>query len=162
MYFDVDSQIEMPASRVEIAIAAAAREVSARRGSIITVSSHLLFFSAPLWRVNGLLWFVVRQLPLGVSHGLIEVTEKIDSTSIIRIRLSLLWLRASIAGVFLLLLSAVVARGTGDNRALLIALLGSVLGGATIYVAAVVSSRKFFGKLLLGNAEDRNNADDTP
>ena len=148
MYFDVDHNLEISELRLEDAFASAAQEISERRGRVIAVSKDILVFSAPFWRVNGLLYFFVRQLPIGVSHGVMQRIER-NGVCMVRLRISLLWLRLCIAAIVLLLVPALLTPDAGDKTVLLSLLAVSVVGGGLIYMVAVVEARKYFTKILL-------------
>lgn len=148
MYFDVTSRVEIPESHLERALATVAREISVRRGRILAMSKDIILFSAPFWRVNGVFYFLVRQLPLGVSHGVFEVVRE-NGASLVRFRISLFWLRVCIAAIVLLLTTAVLSPSAGNRGTLLIVLLTSVVTASVIYIAAVVETRRYFKRMLL-------------
>ena len=149
MYFDIDCQIEISESRLEEAFASAAREISTRRGRVIAMSRDILVFSAPFWRVNGLLYFFVQQLPIGVSHGVLQVIRK-NGVCVVRSRISLLWLRICITTIVLLLMATAFKPTAGDKTIIWALLLTSIVVGVGIYAVAIVETRRYFNKLLLG------------
>ncbi len=149
MYFDVDHQIEVAQSRVDEVFAGLTREIRLRRGRVIAVSNDILVFSAPFWRANGLLYFFVRQLPIGVSHGILQIIMTND-TCVVRSRISLFWLRVCIAGIIVLSIAPMFAPGAGGTPVVWALLLTSITGSAIVYGAAVVETRRYFKKLLLG------------
>jgi len=131
MYFDIDHNLEIPEAELEHAFASMAQEILSRNGSVIALSSDILVFSAPFWRVNGLLYWFVRQLPLGVSHGVIQVVKR-QSVSEVRIRICLLWLRVCLSLLLLLLIAAALSPGTGNKAILWSAFIASVIAAGVI------------------------------
>lgn len=156
MYFDIDQILEIPENEVEYAIASMAQEILSRNGSVIALSSDILVFSAPFWRVNGLLYLFVRQLPLGVSHGVIQVVKRQD-VSEVRTRICLLWLRVCLSLLLVLLMVTALSPGAGNKTILWSAFIASVLAGGVIYAVAIAETRRYFTKMLLGANSARRN-----
>ena len=148
MYFDIDCRVKVVDSELADSLALVAREISKRRGSVIALSTDVLVFSAPFWRVYGLLYFWVHQLPLGVSHGVLHVQREADHF-IVRLRISLFWLRLCVTAIVLLLFYAVLNPSFGSQPVLWILLLAGIAVGSVVYAVAVLETRRFFTRLLL-------------
>lgn len=153
MYFDVDQQVEMPQGRFEDCFASAAREICTRNGRVIAVSRDILLFSAPFLRANGLLCLFVKQLPLGVSHGVFQVMAK-NSVCVVRYRVSLFWLRVCIAAILLVVMGSIVTPGASDKWIAWAFFLASIVLAGIIYAVCVVRTRRYFTKMLLGRQAD--------
>ena len=142
MYFDVDDQVEITTSCQDV-FTLATHAILERRGSVIARSSDILVFAAPFCRIWGL-----PRLPLGVSHGIFQAIAK-DGVYLVRLRVSLLWLRVCLTAMLTLLLAAVLIPGAGRQACLLTLLLATTVAGAAIYVAAVAEARRYFKGILL-------------
>jgi hypothetical protein len=155
MYFDLDHQVELSAG-ADDPLARAAEEIRKRRGRIVAASPEILVFSAPFWRANGPLYFFVRQLPLGVSHGVLQVLARDTAVTVVRCRVSLLWLRVCVAALALLLVSAALRPSASERAILWLVLLIGLFAGAAIYAFALVEARRFFEQIILGIREGLN------
>ncbi len=150
MYFDVDSEVEIPESHAENVLTAAAREFSRRRGRVLAKTKDVLVFSAPFWWLRSC--YLVPQLPLGVSNGIIEVRRK-DEACLVRFRVSFFWFRLNIVVIALFAAYAVapvaVADMGGGNKGIWLTALVAVIAACPLgYWAAVVETRRFFKNML--------------
>lgn len=148
MYFDVDSEVEIPKSSAGNAIAEAAREITERRGIIVAETNEVLVFSATWWRFNGIAWWFIKQLPLGVSHGLIEMTTN-DKACLIRFRVSLFWLRINLMIFLFLFAFSLVSASTKGHANLVPFFILGIIALPLIYVAEVCITRRSFRNMLL-------------
>ncbi|MFO0898937.1 MAG: hypothetical protein U0836_16050 [Pirellulales bacterium] len=153
MYFDIDHTVTVATWPAEDVLARAASEIERRRGSVLGASPESLVFSAPFWRVNGPLSFLVPQLPFGVSQGVLDVVEKSADSAAIRCRVSFTWLRVLMAALLLLILnSAIAASARGSNWSWLLFLLG-IAAALLIYGLALAGTRRFLDRKLFLSAK---------
>lgn len=152
MYFDVDHTVTVATGPADDVLARAASEIERRRGSVLGASPDTVVFSAPFWRVNGPLSFLVPQLPFGVSQGVLEVAERSVDSVAIRCRVSFTWLRVLMA-VFLLLMlnSAIAASARASNWFWLLFLLG-IVAAILVYGIALLATRRFLDRKLFSAA----------
>jgi hypothetical protein len=102
-------------------------------------------------RVYGLAWFLVKQLPLGISCGLLEI-RGMPTRSVIRCRLSMLGLRANIAILVGLVVASLFSRGKIEVAAAYSAIACAC--GLIVYWAAVQYTKMHLRRWLASSSAD--------
>jgi hypothetical protein len=145
MYFEIDRTLKIGAVNGYSPLPRLAGTITDCRGVVLLMTRDVLVFAGPWYWIHSLF---VRQLPLGVYQGLVEITQ-LDGATALRLRVSLLNLRLSVMVLMVLFIASLPAAWEKGYGWVFSAIsIVAVVGLLFLYIWMVRRARLWFEELL--------------